>query len=87
MLHYKSRAFLLNSTQCHQFAAIGIYIVCTKGMANQSFNTESITMSRCGSPPTTTLHQEDVNDDGKMSKLVTGVTIRVSLLYIIINIT
>ena len=40
-------------------------------------------MSRCGSPPTTTLHQED---DGKMSKLVTGATIRVSLLYIIINI-
>ena len=58
--------------------------ICTKGMANKNFITEGITMSRCGSLPTTTLHQED---DGKMSKLVTGVTIRVSLLYIIINIT
>jgi hypothetical protein len=40
-----------------------------------------MTLSRCGSPPTTMLHQEDANDDGKTSKLVTGVTIRVSLLY------
>jgi hypothetical protein len=50
-------------------------IHCNEGMENQSFNIESVamTLSRCGSPPTTMLHQEDANDDGKMSKLVTGV--------------